>query len=380
MKKALLVCLILFSCKKAQHNNDTKLSKKDTTLVATQKVVAKEIKFINAPSGLNYRDQPKGKILGKLNNNDEVIIIEHTAIFTEIIDENKPIKGEWVGIRIKKDTVYIFDAFLSTTKNNIYTDVWSKFPLRKMPFVDSTNFDNIIKKNKLSTNEIKQLQLNELYSNYDKYASDYKFYPSYKLNLGNYKSIVVNVFKGDHELEAILIIYNSNDELIKIYQGDHTSPSINALIIAYDEIAESWSRTTSTIKNNCITTIDALYTEPPVIDTLIHHINRFGIINKVNINFKNNLRPNKPIQLHTIYTDTIQFIGYNEDYDYFSLEGKKHNKTISLNYNWNSGEKKYHFKKDDFIILKWKMDSVFIAGDGETLFFSEHAIDAEKIK
>lgn len=339
----------------------------------------KEIKYINALSGLNYRKQPNEQILGKFEYNEKVEIVKHTQIFIEINDDDHLIKGEWVGVLNKKDTVYVFDGFLSTNKNKVFTNVWDKFPLRKMPLIDSTNFDNIKKTNKLTYNDIKELQLQELYPDLLKDDSYYEAYPSYKLNIGNFKSIVTAIFKGEHELESVLIIYNQDDKLSKIYQGDNEEPSINSLVISYDEIAEGWSRTTSKIKNNCITTIDALYTEPPVIDTLLHHINNEGYINKVNTNFKNNIRYNKSIKLHTTYTDTIQFIKYNDDYDYFFIEGKKNNKNVSLIYNWDVIDT-YDFKENDFIKIKWKMDSMHIAGDGETLSFSEFAIDAEKIK
>jgi len=45
---------------------------------------------------------------------------------------------------------------------------------------------------------------------------------------------------------------------------------------------------------------------------------------------------------------------------------------------WHDNEK-YNFKYGDLIKVKWKMDSLWIAGDGETLDFSERVIDAEKI-
>ena len=45
---------------------------------------------------------------------------------------------------------------------------------------------------------------------------------------------------------------------------------------------------------------------------------------------------------------------------------------------WHANEK-YNFKYGDVIKVKWKMDSVFHAGDGETLDFSERIIAAERV-
>lgn len=61
--------------------------------------------------------------------------------------------------------------------------------------------------------------------------------------------------------------------------------------------------------------------------------------------------------------------------------GKKKGKSVSLVYNWEwYNNEKLNFNHNDFIKVTWKMDSIFIAGDGETLDFKERAIDAEIVK
>ncbi len=370
MKKIIvLIVLSLLSCKQSKTKEINTLPLKD---------VVRETKYVNAKSGLNYRNHPNGKVLGKFPNNVELNVIKSTNIFEEIKDEKKIIKGEWVGVTFKNDTVYVFDAFLSPTKNN--SDIWSKFPLKNTPLIDSTNFDNIKEHYLLDANDIAELQLKELYPNIDKESSNYKFHASYKLNLGDFNSIVINVFKGDHELESVLIIYDSDHKLIKVHQdNDDDKPSMNALVIAYDEIAEGWSRKIAKINDRHITTIDALYTDTPVIDTLLHHINNQGLIKMINTTFTSTIRSNQILKLNTMYTDTIQFIRYNDDSDYFFLEGIKNNKEVSMIYNWDWNTKKYNFKKNDFIKIKWKIDSIHSAGDGETLDFHEFVIDAENM-
>lgn len=174
------------------------------------------------------------------------------------------------------------DVDLSDFSVSDTTDAWAKFPFREMPLIDSTNFDNIKKVNQLNTSDIEKLQLKELYSDMDSENSNYVFYPSYKLDFGDFKSIVVNVFKGEHELESVLIIYDSDGKLIKLSNSEDGKPLVNSVVLAYDEIAEGWSRKTSKIANYYITAVHVLYTEPPQIDTLQYHVNRFGEINQVN--------------------------------------------------------------------------------------------------
>lgn len=113
------------------------------------------------------------------------------------------------------------------------------------------------------------------------------------------------------------------------------------------------------------------------IDTTKFHINED--INQIKTEFSSNLKPTKRILLNQIYTDTIKFLTYNDNSDYFLLIGEKNGNDVSLIYNWDSHNKKYNFKYGDIIKVKWKMDSIWIAGDGETLDFAERVLEARKI-
>ncbi len=384
MKQTIFLLLLTFmSCVEVVSTKETSKDEvfenlENTTNISHQNNASNSnVRYVNTTSNLNYRDAPDGEVLGKFKRNEKITVVRHSNIFKEITDEGVLVRGEWVGVLQGGDVVYVFDAFLSDTP--VYSDVWSKFPFKERPFKDKTSFDNIDKSQRLTKAEIDELQLAELYPYI--HTDNCEVYPSYQVDYGDFKSIVVNVFKNEHELESVLIIYDTDNTLHKIYQGEGEEPGINAKVIAYDEIAEGWSRKTAQFKNDCITIIDALYTDTPVIDTSLYHINRFGFINEVDIDFANNIRPNKPIKLGVVYTDTIQFSKYNDEGDYWFLEGKKNSKDIFLYYNWGtSSTKNYNFKKNDFIEVQWKMDSLYVAGDGETLFFSEVAIDAKKIE
>jgi len=204
-------------------------------------------------------------------------------------------------------------------------EIWQELTLKNTPLIDSTNFDNFKKVKEFNKEEIKLLQLSKIYPALEKENNTLRVAPSYKLNLGDFNSIVINVFKGEHELESVLIIYDSNNKLSQYYNQEDKLTS-NSLVIAYDEIAEGWSRKFSKIENNVITVIDELYTDKKQIDTTKFHINRNGDINQIKIKFSSTLRPSKSIILNKIYTDTIEFEKYNFDGDYPYLKGKKEGK------------------------------------------------------
>lgn len=84
--------------------------------------------YVSAKSGLNYRASPKGTLLGKYPVNTKVTVIEHTKIVEEITDEGKVIKGEWVGIQNKQDTVYVFSAFLSPEPVELHLKIYNLSP------------------------------------------------------------------------------------------------------------------------------------------------------------------------------------------------------------------------------------------------------------
>lgn len=70
-------------------------------------------KYVNAASGLNFRDAPNGKILGKFPFNSSIAIIGTTGVYDTIQDAGKKITGEWVKVKTYSTSVYVFDAFLS---------------------------------------------------------------------------------------------------------------------------------------------------------------------------------------------------------------------------------------------------------------------------
>ena len=75
-----------------------------------------EEKFVIAKSGLNYREEPKGEIVGKFNFNEKIQIVAHTNVFETIKDNGFDKRGEWLGVQLNNDTVYVFGAYLAMQK------------------------------------------------------------------------------------------------------------------------------------------------------------------------------------------------------------------------------------------------------------------------
>ncbi|TDW51566.1 hypothetical protein EV144_101241 [Flavobacterium sp. 270] len=93
--------------------------------------------------------------------------------------------------------------------------------------------------------------------------------------------------------------------------------------------------------------------------------------------YKSDIRPNEKLKLEQVYTDTAEFVEFNNEGDYAYVAIKKDNKTIALTTNETIDSL---YKRGDIIDVKWKIDSVFIAGEGEKLDFTEWLVSAKKVK
>ena len=151
------------------------------------------------------------------------LISYHVLIF---VGCNSKVKNENIDPEKEEIIENLMDKMNSLDK---FYEIWQSLPLKKLPLNEATNFDNIKKGKELNEEEIKILQLNKIYTNYKNQSC--KFFLSYKLEFSDtFYTIIINVFKGEHELETILINYSLDEKMI------------DYKIIAYDEIAESISK------------------------------------------------------------------------------------------------------------------------------------------
>src|SRR5690606_1441622 len=91
--------------------------------------------------------------------------------------------------------------------------------------------------------------------------------------------------------------------------------------------------------------------------------------------FKSPLRPNENIKLGKIYTDTVRFVNFDDNGDYWWFNIEKNKDTIGLIHNSH-----LNCVRGDKLEIQWKMDSIWIAGEGDSLAFSEWLVSAKKLE
>jgi hypothetical protein len=79
----------------------------------------------------------------------------------------------------------------------------------------------------------------------------------------------------------------------------------------------------------------------------------------------------------SVKRDTIEFISYNDNFDYMQLNGKKGKEELSF-VNDNNNDR--GLLRGDLIAIEWKNDTIYIAGDGETPQIAQWIVSAKKFK
>ena len=92
-------------------------------------------------------------------------------------------------------------------------------------------------------------------------------------------------------------------------------------------------------------------------------------------NRSSNLRRDQVLEIGKIYKDTVVFLENITDYDYFFFLVSKEKDTVGIIYY----DEEIPFRKGDTIALQWKMDTVYIAGEGDILSFEEWYVSGKKI-
>ncbi len=141
-----------------------------------------------------------------------------------------------------KDVEDAVEAVAQTDENTNFKEVLQKLKLKSVPLIDSTSFDSFIDEEDYKTINTEALKLVKVYKNWNNPNYNYRAIDAYRLNLSNkFYTVVVSVLLGDNELENRLINYDLNGSII------------TSEIVAYDEIAEGWTRYQSKIEAKRIT-------------------------------------------------------------------------------------------------------------------------------
>ncbi len=135
-----------------------------------------------------------------------------------------------------------------------------------------------------------------------------------------------------------------------------------------------------TSKKNKETVEHDLESKEELIQKMQEAINAPINTNQIKGEFNSNLRPQEAILENQLYIDTIEFLRYDDNGDYYHLLGKKNGEEVAFIYNWDwMNNQRYNFRSGDRIKIQWKMFRAVEAGDEEIVNFSERAIDAERI-
>lgn len=88
------------------------------------------------------------------------------------------------------------------------------------------------------------------------------------------------------------------------------------------------------------------------------------------------LKPNTELEYGKTYTDTITFISYDDNYDYWYFLAKKSKDTIAINY---TDEAISQLVKGDNIVIDWEMKRLEEAGDEDITYVKPYLISFKKI-
>lgn len=139
-------------------------------------------------------------------------------------------------------------------------DLLNHIPFRKAPFADTTNFDNFNNENRLSNTLVSKLHLKSIEPNYE------AFYARYRLAVSTNVDAVVVTMSNENELKTYLITFHKVEYEI-----------IDKVIIAYDEIAESMTRTEAKIySDELVITNYSYWEEEPSIEINRYRIEKSG--------------------------------------------------------------------------------------------------------
>ncbi len=95
--------------------------------------------------------------------------------------------------------------------------------------------------------------------------------------------------------------------------------------------------------------------------------------------YQSELSRGDKVPMGKVFRDTVTFVERDDNGDYFLFYIRKQNRLISLVYD-RLVERKPDFLRGDTLVIQWKMDSIWVAGDGERLDFKERLVSAKKIK
>lgn len=98
--------------------------------------------------------------------------------------------------------------------------------------------------------------------------------------------------------------------------------------------------------------------------------------------FYSGIRPNEELELHTLYTDTLEYLEYDDNYDDFFILVKKDDETfgVLICNDIHQIVADLNLNRGDIVEIQWAIDSLRPEGDKELLWFKEYVREITKIK
>ncbi len=141
---------------------------------------------------------------------------------------------------------------------------------KTLPVVEMTNFDSFIDEDDYEEIDANALKLDQIYPDFNN--ENYRFRPIayYQVPLSNnFHTIVITLLKGEHEMKTVLINYDTEGKPIAHEE------------VAFDEIAESMSRTVSRISENKLTVNRIFWGNIREVEEIEYEIRGDGTIKKI---------------------------------------------------------------------------------------------------
>ncbi|WP_186754057.1 PA3715 family protein [Echinicola salinicaeni] len=159
---------------------------------------------------------------------------------------------------------------LSTGVEKSFLETLNSSKTKTLPQIENTSFDSFIDENDFAQIDFKALKLDKLYPDLNFEDQNARAIDIYTIPIRNdYHSVVVTLLKSEHEMESILINYNTEGEII-----DHE-------LVSYDEIAEGMSQVVSRISENRLTLHRIFYGNSKEVEQIEFEIRWDGTIEKV---------------------------------------------------------------------------------------------------
>ncbi|RRQ49578.1 hypothetical protein DZC72_02960 [Maribacter algicola] len=188
----------------------------------------------------------------------------------EVAKENKPQSSAQENEVILDSVATRAAAIIDNNVTLTFEEIISLAQAKTLPHTETTNFDSFTEDNTDGI-DVKALKLDKVYKDFDKHQEYYKPIAIYKLPLHtNFHTFVVTVQHGEHEMETVLINFDTDGNII-----DHQ-------LVAYDEIAESMARTVSRISENKLTVNQIFWANDKEVQEIEFEITYDGSINHVN--------------------------------------------------------------------------------------------------